>query len=349
MSYNPTIAIVILNWNGRELLEQYLPSVIQNSQYPGVVIYVADNDSTDESIQFLNDKYPDEVKIIQNDGNHGYAKGYNDALNGLTEKYFILLNSDVEVAPNWLAPIIELMETNDKIAACQPKLLSFKNKDEFEYAGACGGYLDHFGYPFCRGRIFDSFEYDQGQYDDNAKIFWASGAALFIQSKLFFEAGGFEEDFFAHMEEIDLCWRLQRMGYEIRVCPKSVIYHLGGGTLQKMNPRKTYLNFRNNRLMLIKNIDRKHMFPHFILRNFMDIIAAFQALAYGNFKESGAILKALFDFHMMLPKWMKKRREIRTRLNLVNDHVKLYPRSIVFQYFIKKKKAFKDLTFYHKK
>ncbi len=345
MSNNPTIAIVILNWNGRELLEKYLPSVIEHSQINGAQIYVADNDSTDDSLDYLTNTFSDKIKIIKNDGNYGYAKGYNVALKGLPEKYFVLLNSDVEVTANWLYPILKLMESDKNIAACQPKILSDTNKTEFEYAGASGGYLDHFGYPFCRGRIFDSFEKDEGQYEEVTDIFWASGASLFVRADLFFEAGGFEEDFFAHMEEIDLCWRLLRMGYKIKVCPESVIYHLGGGTLQKMNPRKTYLNFRNNRLMLIKNIDRKHMISHFILRNFMDILAGFQAIAYGKFKESGAIFRAIFDFHVMLPKWIKKRREIREQLNLNNNSVQLYPRSIVYQYFIKKKKAFNKLPF----
>ena len=345
MDHQPSIAVVILNWNGINLLKEFLPSVIQHSQYPNTTIYVADNASTDDSIEYLKNNHRDAVAIIQNDGNYGYAKGYNVALQNLKEDYFILLNSDVEVTENWLNPLINLMESDKNIGACQPKLLQYKAKEYFEYAGACGGFVDKHGYPFCRGRIFDSFEKDEHQYEDTIDIFWASGACLVIRSHLFFESKGFEEDFFAHMEEIDLCWRLQRMGYLIKVCPSSTVYHLGGGTLQKMNPRKTYLNFRNNRLMVTKNIASNRFLFNFIFRDIMDILAIFQALAYGKFKESYAILKAFIDFHLMLPKWIKKRRELKVKLAPIQkSKTYLYPKSIVFQYFIKKIKHFKDLA-----
>lgn len=352
MDHQPTIAVVILNWNGLELLKQFLPSVVEHSQVPGCTIYVADNASSDDSLAWVKATYGYAVAIIENDGNFGYAKGYNVALHDLKEDYFVLLNSDVEVTAQWLDPVIAAMESNPMLAACQPKLLSYRDKQLFEYAGAGGGYLDKLGYPFCRGRIFDSFETDEGQYDERTAIFWASGAALFIRAELFFAAGGFEEDFFAHMEEIDLCWRLHRMGYRIEVIPQSVIYHLGGGTLQKVNPRKTYLNFRNNRFMIIKNISRRRFIPNLIIRNLLDTAAALQALFYGNFRECGAILKALLDFHIRLPEWIRKRRKLRKAIESYRETTKkqpstvssfLYKRSIVYLYFLKGKKQFKDL------
>lgn len=344
MDNQPSIAIVILNWNGINLLKEFLPSVLQHSQYPNTTIYVADNASTDDSINYLTSTYHDRVAIIRNTGNYGYAKGYNEALKDLSEDYFILLNSDVEVTANWLDPMMHMMTADTNIAACQPKLLQYTNKEYFEYAGACGGFVDKHGYPFCRGRIFDSFEKDEHQYDNEMDIFWASGACLVIRSQLFFEAKGFEEDFFAHMEEIDLCWRLKQMGYTIKVCPSSTVYHLGGGTLQKMNPRKTYLNFRNNRLMVTKNIASNRFLVNFIFRDIMDIIAIFQALAYGKFKESYAILKAFIDFHLMLPKWLKKRKTLKAKLSPQQlSKTYLYPKSIVFQYFVKHIKHYKDL------
>jgi GT2 family glycosyltransferase len=344
MAKPPSIAIVILNWNGVALLKEFLPSVIQHSQFPNTTIYVADNASTDESVAFLKENYASVVTLIQNTGNFGYAKGYNVAVASLTEDYFILLNSDVKVSKNWLNPLIELMERDNEVGACQPKLLSYRNKQEFEYAGACGGFLDKYGYPFCRGRIFDSFETDNGQYDDEVNIFWASGAALMVRSSVFKTLHGFEEDFFAHMEEIDLCWRIHRLGYQIKVCPTSVVYHLGGGTLSKMNPRKTYLNFRNNRLMLTKNIASNQFITNLLLRNVLDVLAGIQAILYGKFSESGAIFKALLDFHLFLPKWIKKRRALQQTLPVLGKQtVLLYPKSIVVQYFIRKINTYKNL------
>lgn len=345
----PTVAIVVLNWNGLELLKEFLPSVVEHSRSTrfDCRVYVADNASTDTSVEFLRETWGDQIGIILNKENFGYAKGYNVALESLEEKYFVLLNSDVEVTPGWIDPIVDLMESDDSVAACQPKLLTYKDRNTFEYAGAVGGYLDWYGYPFCRGRIFDSFERDEGQYDDTTEIFWASGAALFIRSDLFKFSGGFEEDFFAHMEEIDLCWRLHRMGYKVMAVPSSVIYHLGAGTLSKMNPRKTYLNFRNNRLLITKHIERKNFPLNYLFRNVLDLVAFFQAIMYGKFREGLAILKALIDYHIMLPAWIRKRRIDHHKL--VRNRRKeplpipLYRKSIVFLYFVKRIKKFSDL------
>lgn len=339
-----SIAVVILNWNGQALLEKFLPSVINYSQFPNTTIYVADNASSDESIKWLEENYPNQVEIIRNDGNYGFAKGYNVALQKLKEKYFILLNSDVEVTENWLQPMVDLMERNSDTAACQPKILSYEQKDHFEYAGACGGFIDKYGYPFCRGRIFDSYEKDEAQYNEPIDIFWASGACLMVRSNLFFESEGFEEDFFAHMEEIDLCWRLQRMGHKIKVCPSATVYHLGGGTLQKVNPKKTYLNFRNNRLMLTKNIEQKHFISNLLIRDILDIVAFTQALITGKFKEAGAIARALFHFHSMLPKWIKKRKQLQSKIGNNATKSTIYQGSILHQFFIKKHTKFNELS-----
>ncbi|MBL0155271.1 MAG: glycosyltransferase family 2 protein [Chitinophagaceae bacterium] len=250
MSQLPKIAVVILNWNGRNYLEQFLP-VLMQSGYPQMEVVVADNGSADDSIAFLQANYPS-VRLIRFDKNHGFARGYNLALQQVESEYYVLLNSDVEVVPGWLEPMLALLEKDKTIAACQPKILSWKDKKTFEYAGAAGGWLDKYGYPFAKGRIFDVTEEDHGQYDQTEPIFWASGAALFIRASVFHEVKGFDEYFFAHQEEIDLCWRIQLSGYQIYSCPASVVYHIGGGTLPRGNSLKTYLNFRNNRIMLSK-------------------------------------------------------------------------------------------------
>jgi GT2 family glycosyltransferase len=249
----PSVTVVILNWNGKHFLEKFLPSVMA-SQYENLKIVIADNASTDDSVSFLKHNYPN-IAILKNDINEGFSKGYNRALKQVSAEYYILLNSDVEVEPDWIAPVILLMESDEKIAACQPKVLSFENKKQFEYAGACGGWIDTLGYPFTRGRIFETCEIDHGQYDDSAQIFWATGAALFVRSKVFHEVEGFDEYFFAHQEEIDLCWRMQRLGYTIYVEPKSKVYHVGGGTLPMGSRKKVYLNFRNNLIMMSKNLE----------------------------------------------------------------------------------------------
>jgi GT2 family glycosyltransferase len=255
------VSIVILNWNGKSLLEQFLPSVTKFSDIDNVEIVLADNGSTDKSIQFVKANYP-QIKIIDNKGNFGFAGGYNKSLENLQSKYFILLNSDVELSANWLPPLIAEMESDDTIFACQPKLLAFNEKTHFEYAGAAGGFIDVLGYPFCRGRIMDYCEKDEGQYDSHCEIFWASGACMMVRADLFKKAGGFDTDFFAHMEEIDLCWRMKNLGYKITFVPNSVVYHVGAGTLKKSSPRKTYLNFYNNRVMVLKN---QNLFPFIIV------------------------------------------------------------------------------------
>ena len=258
MNNHKKIAIIILNWNGVKLLEQFLPSIVSFSDE--AQIYVADNASTDASIQFVKDNYPT-VKIIQNDGNYGFANGYNIALQQVEEEYYCLLNSDVEVTKNWLTPILSLFENESNIAIIQPKILDFKNKEYFEYAGAAGGFIDKYGYPFCRGRIFETIEKDNHQYDDEKEIFWASGACFFIRKEIYRKLNGFDGDFFAHQEEIDLCWRAFNLGFEAKYTSKSIIYHVGGATLNEGNPKKTFLNFRNSLLMLLKNLPKNKLFP----------------------------------------------------------------------------------------
>jgi len=272
------VAVVILNWNGKTLLERFLPSVVAYSKE--ATVYVADNASSDDSVDFVSKAYP-EVKIVQNTENGGYAKGYNDALSKIDADVYCLLNSDVEVTPNWLTPVISAFEESDDIAAIQPKILDCKKKTHFEYAGAAGGYIDKLGYPYCRGRIFDTIEKDEGQYDEDIDIFWASGACLFIRKTVFEEAGKLDEDFFAHQEEIDLCWRIQNMGYRIRFIADSTIYHLGGATLDTMNPKKTYLNFRNNLYLLLKNVNTKRLPGILLIRLILDGLAALKFLMEG--------------------------------------------------------------------
>ena len=307
-------AVVLLNWNGKHWLEKFLPNVIQHSNDAEVII--ADNNSSDDSIKFLEENYPN-IRIIQNDGNFGYAKGYNLALKQVDAQYFILLNSDIEVAKDWVSPIISLMDSDKKISACQPKILNYNNRNEFEYAGASGGYIDKFGYPFCRGRIFDDLEEDKGQYNDATEVFWATGACLFVRASHFWEAGGLDEDFFAHQEEIDLCWRLKNKGYKIMVEPKSVVYHVGGGTLNVGSPFKTHLNFRNNLYMMFKNLPLSYLFTIIPIRLVLDGIAAITFL--GNKKGTShlfAVMKAHFSFYFEIPKLITKRRKISQRCSL---------------------------------
>lgn len=326
-------AIVILNWNGKELLETFLPSVVLHSK--DATIYVADNASSDDSIAFVINNFP-QVKIIQNTTNGGYAKGYNEALKDLTEDILVLLNSDVEVTQNWLQPITNEFKNDPTLVAAQPKILDYKNKEYFEYAGAAGGFLDAYGYPFCRGRIFNTIEKDNGQYNDALPIFWATGACLFVKSKAFKAIGGFDEDFFAHQEEIDLCWRLQAKGGTIKYIGASSVYHLGGGTLSANNPKKTFYNFRNTLLLLIKNYVGTIVWFRVITRLLLDGLAAFQFLSQGRFKHIIAILKAHISFYSLLPKFITKRKNNAS-------HIKHYRvKSIVFQYFVRKRRHFND-------
>ena len=272
------IAVVILNWNGKPFLEKFLPSVISNSQ--DATIYVADNSSSDGSLEFVEKNFTS-VKRIDNGENLGFAGGYNKALENLNEEFFVLLNSDVETTPNWLQPVIKLFDSDLEIAAIQPKILSYQNKKSFEYAGAAGGFIDKNGYPFCRGRIFDSLENDNGQYDSVQEIFWATGACMFMRSKVFKELGGLDDDFFAHMEEIDLCWRMQLHGYEVGCEPTSTVYHLGGGTLNKLSSKKTYLNFRNSLIIMFLNLPSAEAFAKIMTRLILDGIAGIKFIFEG--------------------------------------------------------------------
>lgn len=327
------IAVVILNWNGVKLLEQFLPSVIQFSE--GASIYVADNDSTDNSVDFVTENFPT-VKIVKNSGNHGFAKGYNDALKHIDAEIFALVNSDIEVTENWLKPIIETFDTENQTAIIQPKILDFKNKEYFEYAGAAGGFIDKFGYPFCRGRIFETIEKDNGQFDDNIEIFWASGACFFIRKKVFQELGGFDESFFAHQEEIDLCWRASNEGHIIKYNCKSVVYHVGGATLQQGNPKKTYLNFRNSLLMMVKNLPRRRLFFVIFFRMILDGIAGIRFLTQGKVGHTFAILKAHFSFYCLSLKYIGKRKDFQIQQYYM-------VKSIVFLYYIRKLTLFKEI------
>jgi GT2 family glycosyltransferase len=328
-----SVAVVILNYNGRDYLEKFLPIVIQNSN-PHEVI-VADNASTDDSINFLKEKYPD-LRLIEIAQNLGYAGGYNDALKQINSDFYVLLNSDVETTPNWIDPVINLMKQNEKIVACQPKIKSYHHKEYFEYAGAAGGFVDHLGYPFCRGRIFSNLEKDQGQYDDNIPVFWATGACLFVKSQVFHELGGLDDNFFAHMEEIDFCWRAKNHGYQIYYCGESTVYHVGGGTLQAESPFKTYLNFRNNWLLLFKNLKKEEFQAIKKRRKRLDLLAAIQYVAKGKKANANAILKAHRDF-----KEMKNHYEPNTSNGL--NHPEIFKKSIINQFFVKGKKRFSDL------
>ncbi|MCF6279149.1 MAG: glycosyltransferase family 2 protein [Flavobacteriaceae bacterium] len=329
------IAIVILNWNGQKLLEQFLPSIIKYSKLKNCTIYVADNASTDNSIEFVKNKYKS-IKIILNTENGGYAKGYNDALKNIEADIFALVNSDIEVTKDWLQPIIEEFENNKKTAVVQPKILDYKNNVFFEYAGAGGGHIDRYGFPFCRGRIFNYLELDNQQYNNTIDIFWASGACLFIRKEVFNILGGFDETYFAHQEEIDLCWRAKNMNYAVKYVGASTVYHVGGATLQETNPKKTYLNFRNSLFTLTKNLPKKTLFPVLSIRLILDGIAAIRFLLQSKPLYVWIILKAHISFYVNLPLNLKKR----TKNNKRNYY---YIKSIVWQHFIKGKNKFDEL------
>jgi GT2 family glycosyltransferase len=334
----PSVAIVILNWNGIDHLKQFLPSVMA-TDYPQLSIVVADNGSTDNSVAFLQQNFP-AVRIITLNRNYGYAGGYNEALKQVVADYCVLLNSDVEVTPAWIRPMVDLLDADPGFAACQPKLLSYNQKNYFEYAGAAGGWLDRYGYPFGRGRLFDVCEEDKGQYDVTAEIFWASGAALMIRSSAFHEAGGFDADFFAHQEEIDLCWRLKLLGYKVFCCPASVVYHLGGGTLPKGASKKTFLNFRNNHMMLAKNLDPGENWWKIPFRLLLDQVAAWKGLLNGDIGYFVTIYKAHFAFL----KWYfsGKRRPSKDRLPM-EKLSGVYHGNLIWQYFLKKKTRFSEI------
>ncbi len=337
------IAVVILNWNGKNLLEKFLPSVVEYSQREWAEIIVADNASTDDSISFLKKEYPS-VGLIQLDKNYGFADGYNRALDQLSHAYFVLLNSDVEVSFNWLDPIYETFENNADIAAAQPKIKAYHQKDSFEYAGASGGFIDYLGYPFCRGRVFDHIEVDNKQYDSQKEIFWASGASLFIRSEVYKTAGGLDADFFAHMEEIDLCWRIKNRGYKIIVEPRSTVYHVGGATLPSHSSRKLFLNFRNNLFMLLKNLPKNNFYSTFLARMILDGVAALKFLLGGEFSHFTAVFKAHMSFYANLSKFRTKRKNLQPHAS-TNNHSEMYQNSIIFDYYLKKKQQFSDLKF----
>lgn len=333
------VAVVILNWNGKQLLADFLPSVISNlPEYAEVI--VADNDSKDDSIAFLKKKYP-QIRIIKNNENGGFAKGYNDALQHVEAEYFVLLNSDIEVTQQWIEPIIELMDKNADIAACQPKILWHRDKAYFEYAGASGGFIDRWGYPFCRGRVFQHLEKDLGQYNTVQNIFWASGACMFIRAELFKKNNGFDAEYFAHMEEIDLCWRLQRQGYRITACPDSVVYHVGGATLNKSNPKKTYLNFRNSLYTLIKNTSPYRLFFVLFIRFGLDLIAALKFLVTDKPSDFIAVFKAYVSALKNFGNMYGKRKNY-SNTKKIKLHG-IYKKSIVFSHYLQGKKLFSEL------
>lgn len=353
------VAVVILNYNGKknEYLPRFLPSV-NLIDYPNYGVYVIDNGSTDDSCAYLRsqgfNEDPNKFKdskhnLISLDKNHWFAKGYNLGLDQIDAPYYLLLNSDVEVTPGFLTPMVQLLDSDATIAACQPKIRMFDEKDLFEHAGAAGGWIDYLGYPFCRGRIFSQVEKDMGQYDDDTFIFWASGAALFIRSNLFKEVGGFDPDFKAHMEEIDLCWRLKRIGYQIGYCPDSVVWHVGGGTLPKQSPMKTYLNFRNSLITLYQNTEGRIIYSYIFIRLILDGVAAVRFLFSGEFANIVSIFKAHWYFFIHFFSLRTKRSKLREKINLLRigpstDHIAKYDRSIVWAHFFKGKTTFKALV-----
>ena len=329
-------AVVILNWNGKHMMEKFLPSVTANTSGDAEVI-IADNGSTDDSIEFLHTHYPN-LRIIQLDQNYGFAEGYNRALAQIEADYYVLLNDDVEVTPHWVEPVIEQMQQNPLTAICQPKLLMYDQRDTFEYAGAAGGFIDRYGYPFCRGRLFDVVEKDHGQYDDPCEIFWASGAAMFVRADVWHQLGGLDGDFFAHMEEIDFCWRAKNKGYRVEYCPKSAIYHVGGGTLPKSNPRKTFLNFRNNLSMLYKNLPAGRRTRVLAFRLLLDYVAAFKFLLERKPKEFHAVFEAHREYRKRKPSLRQKRAAQQP-----HEVSCVYQGHILIDFYLRGKKRFSQL------
>ncbi len=337
------IAVVILNWNGVELLKKFLPNIVKYSNLPNTKVYVADNASTDESVKYIKQNFA-EVGIVINDKNYGFAEGYNKALKFIDAKYYAIINSDIDVTEGWLNGLLETIESSSNIAVVQPKIRAYKNPEYFEYAGAAGGLIDKYGFTFCRGRLFNVFEIDENQYNENADIFWASGACFFIKADLFHNVGGFDADFFAHMEEIDLCWRLKNRGYRIVYTPNSTIFHIGGATLEESNPFKTYLNFRNNLFLLYKNLPQNKLHKILIARLLLDGIAGIKFLISLELKNFKAVLKAHYYFYTNL-KIFKPKREKNIANNTNYKHNEIYNKSIVYDFFIKKIKKYSELKF----
>lgn len=338
------IAVVILNWNGAQMLRRFLPSVLANTPSDSATVFVADNGSTDNSLAVLSSEFPS-VSVIELDCNYGFAKGYNQALSKVGEDYdvYLLLNSDIETPPGWLLPMIDYLESHPEVAACQPKLLAEHTRDQFEYAGAAGGYIDSLGYPFCRGRVFDVVETDEGQYDTVADIFWATGAALLIRSKVYWEVGGLDGRFFAHQEEIDLCWRLRARGYRIVCVPQAVVYHVGGGTLPKENPRKTFLNFRNNLLLLYKNLPSNRLRWVMFLRFWLDALASVVFLMKGEFGSFHAVWQARREFRRIKSEFAADRKANLTVSTLVSIP-EMYSGSLLVAFYLKQKRYFRQLV-----
>jgi GT2 family glycosyltransferase len=337
------VAVVILNWNGIDYLKKFLPSVVENTNPELADIIVADNGSRDTSVEWLIQNWP-RVRIIKLDRNYGFAEGYNLALKEIKSSYFLLLNSDIEVTPGWLEPLAEILDSDPTVAACMPKIKSYNERSNFEYAGAAGGFIDRFGYPFCRGRILSHIEKDHGQYDDSRDIFWASGACFLVRAELYLSGGGLDPFFFAHMEEIDLCWRIKNMGWRIRFCHESEVFHLGGGTLPKGNHKKTYLNFRNNLIIIIKNSPAGKLVPTLFSRLLLDIIAAVYFLVKMDPGETFAVIKAYLS---MLGHWrtiFRSRRKLLEKIKPV-FHKEVFPGSIVWNFYIRRKKEFNELSF----
>jgi len=328
-------AVVILNWNGKRFLEQFLPLVITRSHDQAAII-VADNGSTDDSVEMLKQNFP-EISIIINPTNTGYAGGYNLALQQVDAEYYILLNSDIEVGENWIEPVIAMMDADKSIAACQPKIRSYLDPESFEYAGAAGGFLDTFGYPFCRGRLFQTLEKDNGQFDDPCEIFWATGACMFVRAEVFHASGGFDTDFFAHMEEIDLCWRIKNMNYKVMYCPDSIVYHIGGGTLPKHSPQKTYLNMRNNLYLLLKNLPTSKLYFILFARFILDGIASVKFLIDGGIGDCMAVLRAHMSFYANFNRVRRKRKNTQSIANGI------FHGNIVWEYYVMRRYTFKEL------
>ena len=335
------VAVVILNWNGRKMMERFMPSVMEHSvsdEKYAVSVIVADNGSTDGSVEFLSEHFP-EVSVILLDKNYGFAEGYNRALAQVEADYYVLLNSDVECTPNWIPPVVEMMEREQQVAIAQPKLRMYDQKETFEYAGGAGGFIDCYGYPFCRGRIFSTLEEDRAQYDDERDIFWATGAAMFVKAPVFHALGGLDGDFFAHMEEIDFCWRAQNHGYRVRYCPDSVLYHVGGGTLPKSSPFKTRLNFRNNLSMLYKNLPDDRLKKVLRRRMLLDGIAAVKFLLQGHWGEFKAVRTAHKEYRALLPQLKEKRAALKQ-----TAVAGVYQRLLLTDYYIRGCKTFSSLT-----
>lgn len=334
-------SVVILNWNGRKLLEEFLPTVLRHTLDDETEVVVADNGSSDDSLDFLKANFP-QARVIVLDKNYGFAEGYNRALQQVSSEYVVLLNSDVETTENWISTMIDYLDEHPEVVALQPKILAQKRKTHFEYAGACGGFIDRFGYPFCRGRILENVETDSGQYDSVIPVFWATGACLCIRRKDYFEAGGLDARFFAHMEEIDLCWRLNARGKRIECLPQSVVYHVGAASLAKESPRKTYLNFRNNLLMLYKNISGDKLIFVFVVRLILDVLAYFHLLVIGKFENARSVIEAHKDFYKMRKGFKHDRSENLKQRTIINIPTK-FKGSILWNYYVKRKKMYTDL------